>query len=174
MSIRKIEIKEYDSNWPVLFEQEKALIQQVLANVVRHIHHIGSTSVPYLAAKPIIDILLEVSSLDELDQYNESMIEIGYEPRGEFGIPRRRYFPKGGMERTHHVHAFESGDSHVVRHLVFRDYLRANPKVAKDYGELKKEVARRSNNDRDAYCDGKNDFVQEIEQKALHELAKNY
>lgn len=87
------------------------------------------------------------------------MISLGYEPMGEFGIPRRRYFPKGGNNRTHQIHAFASGDLHVMRHIAFRDYLRTNPEVAWEYGELKKNVARTCGNDIDIYCKGKDAFV---------------
>jgi GrpB-like predicted nucleotidyltransferase (UPF0157 family) len=102
------------------------------------IHHVGSTAVPGLAAKPIIDILIEVTGLEALDALHEDMKVIGYKPKGEFGIPGRRYYQKGGKQRTHQIHAFVTGDFNVTRHIAFRDYLRANSDVAREYGEVKK------------------------------------
>ena len=167
MSLRIIEVVPYDPRWPVLFEDEAALLCHALGEVAVHIHHIGSTSVPGLVAKPIIDILLEVTSLAALDALNDAMRAVGYEPRGELGIPRRRYFPKGGMDRTHQVHAFVAGDEHVTRHLAFRDYLRAHPETAREYGELKITVARDCDNDIERYCDGKDAYVKRVEAQAL-------
>jgi GrpB-like predicted nucleotidyltransferase (UPF0157 family) len=137
------------------------------------VHHIGSTAVPGLAAKPIIDIVLEVSDLAALDAHNSQMEEIGYKPRGEFGIPGRRYFQKGGDNRTHHLHAFLRGDPNVVRHIAFRDYLRRHPEVAREYGDLKRRVARTCDNDVERYCDGKDAYVKRVEAMAVKEHASN-
>jgi GrpB-like predicted nucleotidyltransferase (UPF0157 family) len=162
-----IEIVPYNPAWPKLFKMEAERLQQTLGDVAEKIHHIGSTAVKGLAAKPIVDIIIEVSSLEELDALNDRMEFIGYEPKGEFGIPRRRYFQKGGSNRTHQIHAFRSGDSHVTRHLVFRDYLRANPKIAKGYAQLKSAIAKNCENDIGRYCDGKDEYVKQLEAKAL-------
>jgi GrpB-like predicted nucleotidyltransferase (UPF0157 family) len=167
MSLRVIEVVPYNPDWPAMFEREEVLLRKTLGNVADHIHHIGSTAVPGLAAKPIIDILIEVTSLKALDDLNEKMQTLGYEPRGEFGIPRRRYFSKGGDERTHQVHAFATGDAHVDRHLAFRDYLRAHPDTAREYAELKLSVARNCNNDIERYCEGKDAYVKSLEARAL-------
>jgi len=167
MSLRVIEVVSYRPEWPAMFEQEAAELRRALGDVARHVHHIGSTSVPGLAAKPIIDILLEVTTLESLDALNPPMLALGYEPRGEFGIPRRRYYPKGGADRTHQVHAFAAGDEHVIRHLAFRDYLRAHSETAKEYGQLKMAIARECDNDIERYCDGKDAYVKAIEARAL-------
>ena len=171
MSQRIIEVVDYDSRWPELFAEEQKLLAHTLGAVVRKIHHIGSTSVEGLSAKPIIDILLEVASVAELDQLNNQMVSIGYLPKGEFGIPRRRYFQKGDVIRTHQLHAYGIGDSELVRHLAFRDYLVRNQNIADEYGRLKKEVAASCDNDIDRYCDGKDAFIKEHEAKALQALA---
>jgi GrpB-like predicted nucleotidyltransferase (UPF0157 family) len=167
MSLRKVEVVPYSNLWPELFEQEAGLLRLILGNIVLGIHHIGSTSVKNLVAKPIIDLLIEVSSLNKLDEHNFKMQSIGYEAKGEFGIPGRRYYPKGGLDRTHHVHAFQSGDAHVFRHLAFRDYLRANPLIAQEYGQLKIDVANSCGNDLGRYCDGKDEYIKKIELDAL-------
>ena len=165
--MRKIKVVDYNPLWSELFDIECAVLQNKLDNVAIAIHHIGSTSVPGLAAKPVIDILIEATSLDDLDALNEVMEDIGYEPRGENGIAGRRYFLKGGDERTHHIHAFAAGDSNITRHLSFQDYLRANKTIANEYAELKMRLAEKCNHDSKKYCDGKDRFVKTHETLAL-------
>ncbi|MGA1871720.1 MAG: GrpB family protein [bacterium] len=170
----KIQVVDYDPSWPRLFETENILLRQTLGGIVIEIHHIGSTAVPGLAAKPIIDILVEVTDLATLDARNGDMEAIGYNPKGEFGIPGRRYFQKGDDKRTHQIHAFVSGDFNVTRHIAFRDYLRSNPAVAVEYGELKKSVAKTCNNDIEKYCDGKDAYVKQHEAIAVKQKASNH
>ena len=92
-----------------------------LRGVVVALHHIGSTSIPGIFAKPIIDILLEVSDLEKLDKQSHALVALGYERLGEFGIVGRRYFRKNSASgiRTHHVHAFQTGNAEIERHLAF-------------------------------------------------------
>ena len=168
--MRKVEIVDYDHSWPVLFEKERKLLQNILGDIAKAIHHIGSTSVPGLAAKPIIDILMEVTSVNTLDGFNDELFAVGYEARGEFGIPGRRYFKKGGNDRTHHIHAFNSGDFNLTRHLAFRDYLRHHPDVASEYAALKMEIAAACNNDIYRYCEGKDVYVKRVEARAVEEM----
>ena len=168
--MRKIEVVNYNPLWPKLFAAERALLQQILGEVALEIHHIGSTSVPGLAAKPIIDILIEVTNVAILDTLQSEMISIGYQPKGEFGIVGRRYFRKGSDNRTHHIHAFASGNSNLTRHIAVRDYLRNHQNVIKEYAELKKNLAKTCNNDIDLYCDGKDAYVKRIERIALKEM----
>jgi len=172
-NMRKIEIVDYDHSWPQLFEAERDLLQQTLGDVCIKIFHIGSTAVLELAAKPIIDILIEVTDVEALDELNVEMEIIGYNPKGEFGIPGRRYFQKGDDNRSHHIHAFARGDSNVMRHIAFRDYLRTHPEVAREYGELKRNVADACENDVGKYCDGKDRFVKRIEAIAMKEISPN-
>src|SRR6056297_2564109 len=102
MSKRKIEVVEYDKNWPKLFKEEADLIREIFKDEIIEIFHIGSTSVPGLKAKPIIDIMPIVKKIEEVDKKNEDMKKIGYEPKGEYGIIGRRFFMKGGDDRSHH------------------------------------------------------------------------
>lgn len=169
--MRNIVVVEYDASWPGLFEAERELLKRALGDVAVDIHHIGSTAVAGLAAKPVIDILVEVTAVDVLDGLSSEMEAIGYEPKGEFGIPGRRYFRKGGDKRTHQVHAFTRGDFNVTRHIAFRDYLRANPEIAREYGELKRSLAETCDNDLGHYCDGKDAYVKRIEAIAVKETA---
>ncbi|WP_036768989.1 GrpB family protein [Photorhabdus australis] len=159
MKKRIIEVVEYDSQWPELYQKEANLLNNILTGNIHRIHHIGSTSVEYLAAKPIIDILVEVNDINELDNYTDIMQSHGYKAKGEFGITGRRYFQKGDNNRTHQVHAFKVGDPQITKHLAFRNYLRRHPNIAKEYGDLKKQVVEICNNDIDTYCSGKEAFI---------------
>lgn len=168
MSLRIIQVVDYRESWRDAFSQEKTRLQSSLSldNVVA-IHHIGSTSVQGLCAKPIIDILIEVNSLEALDRESHLMASLGYQVKGEFGIKGRRYFQKGSMQRSHQVHAFVAGSLAVKRHIAFRDYLIAFPEVALAYGTLKQEGAAICNNDIDVYCNHKDRFIKEHETKAM-------
>ncbi len=153
------------------FQNEKLLISDALGSeVVKAIHHIGSTSVKGLCAKPIIDILLEVNCLQRLDELSTKMEALGYLVKGEFGIEGRRYFQKGGVQRSHQVHAFKSEDPHVERHLAFRDYLSAFPEIKEQYGALKQEAVKVCGNDIEKYIAHKNDFIKYHELEALNWL----
>ena len=165
--MRKIEVVDYNPMWPEIFAKEHDVLRITLDSVAVAIHHIGSTSVPGLAAKPIIDILVEVTSLDAIDALNQGMEDLGYKPKGEFGIVGRRFFQKGDDMRTHHIHAFITGDQNIARHLAFRDYLRANQVIANEYAELKRSIAQNCNNDSQKYCDDKDSFVKKHENLAV-------
>ncbi|WP_321166916.1 GrpB family protein [Oceanobacillus kimchii] len=123
-----------------------------------------------LKAKPIIDIMPVVRDINVVHEYNQEMQEIGYEPKGENGLPGRRYFQKGGDNRSHHVHIYQIGSYEIKRHLVFRDYLREHPVEMKSYGELKERWATQYPYDIDSYINGKEHLVKEIEIKALNWL----
>ena len=164
-----IRVVAHDPAWSTKFQAEAERIAEAVGEAVVRMHHIGSTAIPQTKAKPIIDILLEVASLGDLDQKASMLEALGYEAMGEFGIPDRRYFrldDSDGM-RTHQVHAFEVGVANVVRHLAFRDYMRAHPSVAEEYGALKDRLATAHPHDRAAYMDGKDAFVKEHERRAL-------
>jgi GrpB-like predicted nucleotidyltransferase (UPF0157 family) len=166
---REVKVVPYNNDWPKMYEQEVVRLRDVLGNELLSAFHIGSTSIPGMSAKPIIDILLEVKSISRLDDYNDMMIELGYNPRGELGIPGRRYFSRNDSSgiRSHHVHAFQSGDIGLERHLAFRDYMIAHPEDAKKYARLKVDLAQEFQWDINGYCDGKDAYVSGIEQKAL-------
>lgn len=165
--MRKVEVCPYQEKWPYMFLKEAEKLRHVFKHEIIDIYHIGSTSVPGLKAKPIIDMMPVVRDITAIDSYNEKMIEIGYEPKGENGIPGRRYFQKGGDQRTHHVHVFETGSEAITRHLAFRDYLRNHPEDRHRYGELKEKLAQQFPYDIVSYIKGKEHLVREIELKAL-------
>lgn len=169
MSKRIIKVVDYQPDWIELFNKEREILCQCLGKTVVAVHHIGSTAIIGLAAKPIIDILVEVTSLEGLDKQVGKMTDNGYLAKGENGIDRRRYFQKGGVQRSHHIHAFIHKDEHVIRHLAFRDYLRNNPEIAQQYGEVKKKAAAQCNNDPLLYCQLKEEFMSHHERLALKE-----
>lgn len=164
-----IQVVSHDPVWTAMFESEASRIASAIGQTVVRIHHIGSTAIPKIKAKPIIDILLEVVSVEALDQQTPLLGALGYEVMGEFGIPGRRYFRLDDLQgtRTHQVHAFEAGVANVVRHIAFRDYMRAHPLVAEEYGALKERLANAFPHDSNAYVDGKDAFVKEHERRAL-------
>ncbi|WP_232328975.1 GrpB family protein [Metabacillus litoralis] len=167
-------ITDYNENWTQLFKKEAKLISGILKDELVKIHHIGSTAVSDLKAKPIIDMMPIVKDISNVDHFNENMIEIGYEPLGEFGINGRRYFRKGGENRTHQIHMFQY-DNHfeIERHLAVRDYLRSHKKDAIEYGKLKESLALEFSKDIEGYSNGKSDFVENLERKAIEWKREN-
>jgi len=164
---RVINVVEYDPSWNVLFETEKSALANIIGNNAVKIEHIGSTAVKGLNAKPVIDILVEVKSLVELDVLNNAIKQLGFIAKGENGISGRRYFQKGGNQRTHHVHAFQSGDINLIRHRAFKEYLIAHPTVAKEYGQIKNAAVLSCSNNINIYMVQKNEFIQKYEKIAM-------
>jgi GrpB-like predicted nucleotidyltransferase (UPF0157 family)/RimJ/RimL family protein N-acetyltransferase len=165
---RIVEVLPHNPEWVTIFTAEAEMLRSILGTEVVTVHHIGSTSIPDLKAKPIVDILLEVQDIEKVDAFNKPMRQLGYEPRGEFGLPHRRYFPKTVHgNRTHHVHTWQSGDVEIERHLAFRDYLIAHKEKAQEYGRLKEDLVAQYAGDREAYIAGKHNFCQELQRQAL-------
>lgn len=163
---RVVEVIPFDASWRSRFEEESAELRRAMGPEVLEVHHIGSTAIPGMWAKPTIDILIVVRNIDAVDSRNRSMAAIGYTAMGEFGIPGRRFFAKGGNRRSHHVHVFQSGSPEIARHIAFRDYLIAHPREATRYAELKRLLAREFGSDIDSYCRGKEQCIREVEAKA--------
>ena len=164
---RNIIVVPYDPHWAELYEQEKQALCAVFGQDLLEIYHIGSTSIPGIKAKPVIDILPVVKDIQRVDDFNDEMAKLGYEAMGEYGIPGRRYFRKGTEEKhSHHVHAFQQGSPEIARHVNFCAYLRAHPEDAKRYSDLKEELAKRYPHDIGAYSDGKDALIAELDQKA--------
>ncbi|WP_347860900.1 GrpB family protein [Salimicrobium sp. PL1-032A] len=165
--MRQVNVVTYNEAWPKQFESEARSIQAAMNHTPAFIHHIGSTSVPELPAKPIIDMMPIVAHIDEVDHYNDAMKHLGYEAMGTYGIEGRRFFRKGGDSRTHHVHVFEAGSPEAERHLAFRDYLINRPDVAFSYGTLKRGLAEIYPEDMEAYISGKAEWIQRTEAEAI-------
>ncbi len=154
-------IAEYDPAWPALFEREWGLIAGVLGDLADAIEHIGSTAVPGLGAKPIIDILIAVRTLAEGERCIRPLEPLGHEYKGEMGIPGRLYFRKLTQgRRSSQLHMVEHGCDFWERHILFRDYLRRQPREAQAYYELKVRLAERFGTDRLGYNEAKTEFIE--------------
>jgi GrpB-like predicted nucleotidyltransferase (UPF0157 family) len=169
-----VSVVPYDPAWPRMFEEEKRhLLEGLPQDLIRRIEHFGSTAIPGLAAKPIVDVLVEVGSLQETRARIAPVLEAeGYDyfwraTHGESGPPFYAWFIKRNSAgvRTHHIHMVESDFEHWDR-LFFRDYLIDHLKTAKEYEALKLELARDYPNDRVAYTKGKTEFVVRVTQVA--------
>ncbi|WP_339229279.1 GrpB family protein [Oceanobacillus sp. FSL K6-2867] len=165
--MRKVEVCSYTEQWTYMFAKEAEKLKPIFGNQLLDIHHIGSTSIQGLKAKPVIDIMPVVKEINLVEKFNEEMKRIGYEAKGENGIPGRRYFQKEGSNRTHHVHIFQVGSDEIKRHLAFRDYLRSHPDLKEAYGALKENLAKQFPYDMESYINGKDHFVKEMEAKAV-------
>lgn len=161
----RIEIAEYDPRWPALYEEERARVAAALGALIASIEHIGSTSVPGLSAKSIIDLLVTMPRLGPVDPYVEALGSLGYTYFPVLGNAERYTFGKGDPH-THHLHIVQHGSEEHLRPLAFRDYLRTHPDDARRYATLKRELAARFPGDRSAYLQGKTAFVREIDARA--------
>jgi GrpB-like predicted nucleotidyltransferase (UPF0157 family) len=165
--VRKVEVVPFSKQWATAFRNEADNIKAIFREECVEIHHIGSTSIPGMHAKPIIDIMIEVQDIEKVDRFNAKMAKLGYEAMGEHGIAKRRFFRKGGDERTHHVHVFQTGSEHIERHLAFKEYMVAHPNKAKEYSKLKQTLAQQFPFAIESYIEGKAPFIKKAEQEAL-------
>ncbi len=164
---RKVIVKPYDPDWAFQFLSESEILSNILKDEILSIHHIGSTAIPGIEAKPIIDILVEVKDISQIDRYNDELSAHGYIAKGEYGISGRRFLIKGSeTERSCHIHIFQVGNSEISRHLDFRDYMINHVGDAAAYGHLKQALASQFPEDIKNYCAGKDQFIKEIDRKA--------
>lgn len=163
----KVRLSEYDENWVRMFEEEAQFLRELFGDEISEIEHFGSTSVPGMKAKPVIDMMCLVKDIKKIDAFNDSMRLLEYDVAGEWGIQGRRLFRKGGENRTHHIHVYQSDNLQIKRHLVFRNYLRTHPEEVEQYSCLKEELAQRYE-DTAYYSKAKKPFVNELEQRALN------
>jgi GrpB-like predicted nucleotidyltransferase (UPF0157 family) len=153
----------YDRSWPASFEAERAAIAEAIDDwIVGGIHHVGSTAVPGLEAKPVIDILAGVRSLDESRACFEPLARLDYLYAPYLPDEMHWFCKPHPSRRTHHLHLVPVGSRRYADELAFRDRLRADPKVAAEYLALKRDLARRFAHDREAYTDSKSDFVDRV------------
>ncbi|MES2212501.1 MAG: GrpB family protein [Pseudomonadota bacterium] len=166
MTQRTIDVVPYNPAWPQQFAEEAKRLHNALGNNCVEVLHIGSTAVPGLAAKPLIDLLPVVRDIRSVDVCNPAMEALGYMCMGEHGMLFRRFFQKGhGPNKTRNVHVFEQGNSEITRHALFRDWMRTHEDDKQAYAALKQHLAQTCPNDITAYCLGKSDFVTQIDVK---------
>lgn len=171
---RKIEVTQYDPAWVKRYEKEAAILRHIFKSASPHVHHIGSTSVPDMKAKPTIDILTVVSAETDIPFFDQPMSKEGYDCRGECldavipGTPGRFYYVrKRGVEHLTHVHVCAAGHYQINEYLTFRDYLRTHPEKATLYARKKTELAARFTHDNISYMNGKGAFVNALIKEAL-------
>ncbi len=152
-------VVEYDPQWPRTFETLRAPIVAALGGVALAVEHIGSTSVPGLAAKPIIDIDIIVRSRNDFPAAALRLASLGYRHRGNLGIEDREAFESPAHLPAHHLYLCSLGSGALENHLAVRDHLRRNEAAAIQYGELKMRLADRFPKDIDSYVSGKTDFI---------------
>ena len=171
--INPIRVVDYDPKWPTVFADLSRVISGFLGELVLAAEHVGSTSVPGLAAKPIIDFDVVVESRRTISEAIERLARLGYIHQGDLGVPGREAFRHGGDEEvprdgsgtkwpTHNLYLCAQDSEALAEHLAFRDYMRQNPREAAVYADLKRELAKRFPHDMDAYVEGKTEFVQGI------------
>ena len=161
----QIQLLAYESRWRTLFLEERDQLQASIGEYVLDIQHIGSTSIPGMPAKPILDIGIAITNFEEDVRCIQPMEKLGYTYKGENGISRRHYFVKG-VPRTHHVHMVEIESEDWKSYLLFRDYLIKNPETARSYERLKQKLAKQFVTERAAYQAGKDSFIKAVLHKA--------
>jgi GrpB-like predicted nucleotidyltransferase (UPF0157 family) len=155
----RVEVKEYDPEWPRMFERIRGHARPAVQHAAMSLEHVGSTSVPGLCAKPVIDACIVVASRRDIPHVVKALKRIGYLHRGDLGVPDREAFEQPASLPKHHLYASHRGSLSLKNHLCVRDYLRAQPEAALEYGDLKAMLAKRFPDDIDSYVAGKTEFI---------------
>lgn len=163
---KRVVVVAYDPAWPAVFREVAGPIREALGEAARRLDHIGSTAVPGLAAKSIIDIQVSVASLEPLDAYRLPLEGLGYVCRAENPERTKRYFREPPGERRTHIHVRKAGSWGEQFALLFRDYVRAHPEAARRYAELKRRLAGEYREDGHGYTEAKGPFIWETMREA--------
>jgi GrpB-like predicted nucleotidyltransferase (UPF0157 family) len=168
-----IEVVPYDPAWPAQFQRERQRIAAALGDAAVAIEHIGSTAVPGLASRPIVDVMVGVEDVERSGQAVAGLIDLGFDylPELEAQLPKQRYFRKPAPTAVH-VHMVERGSAAFERHLLLRDYLRTHPEAVQEYSRLKRGLVLRFHHDRKAYVEGKAGFVEAVAAAASREAGR--
>ena len=165
---KKVKLLSYKPGWKRLYKKEEELLRSSIGKYIEDIQHIGSTAIPGVKAKPIIDIAIGVKSLEVGEKCIKPLEKLGYEYRQDAGLKGRHFFAKGGKKnRTHYIHIEKINSQFWKNHILFRNYLRKHKKAVKEYNELKEKLAEKYRDDRDAYTVEKAIFIQKILKKSL-------
>jgi GrpB-like predicted nucleotidyltransferase (UPF0157 family) len=156
-----VAIADYDPRWPETFAAVHSQLAGVLGPLAQRIEHVGSTAVPGLPAKPIIDLDVVIATPADLPEVIRRLHTIGYHHQGDLGIPGREAFTSPADAPAHHLYVCPADSPELARHLAFRDCLRTHPEQAHAYAELKRSLAERFRTDRDAYSHGKTSFIEQ-------------
>ena len=165
-----VELEDYNYSWKDDYLKEEKLLKELLGNRIIEIHHIGSTSIEGLKAKPIIDILIVIDSLNNISEIEEILSKYDYHNRGQQGVPDRYFFAKGPEEaRTHYIHFVEPKSNTYYNQVYFKKYLIEHPEYIKKCCDLKQQLALKYADDRPKYTQGKNEFITDVIKKAKDE-----
>lgn len=167
-----VELSDYTTRWHDDFIEQREVLNNIFGDDAISIEHVGSTAIPGLKAKPIIDIQVSVADLEVALKHKEELENVGYEFRGNAGVEGRYFFAKGDPEnRTHYLHVEPYHSSNWETHIYFRDYLLEHPEAVTEYQELKEDLAKKFPEDRKSYTAGKNEFITNILEKARKEYS---
>lgn len=168
-----VELEEYNIEWVKSFEKEKKLLEEVLKDKIISVEHVGSTSIPNLKSKPIIDICVGVKNLEDAVTFEKILEPYDYHFKGHQGVEDRYFYAKGPEEnRTHYIHFEEVGSDSYQNHILFRDYLIHHPEYVKQYQALKEDLALKYPEERKKYTTGKSDFIKTVINLAKKEKYK--
>lgn len=162
----KVRLSEFDSSWKKSFKDECDVMTRIFGDEIVSFEHFGSTSVPGMKAKPVVDMMILVRDINQVNKYDAQLESLGYDVAGEWGIEGRRLLRKGGDNRSHHIHIYQHDHPEVYRHLVVRDYLTEKPEEVKSYSDFKEKLASKYDDTRE-YSKAKKEFVSELEKRAI-------
>ncbi len=167
---REFFLAKYDDKWVEIFEHTAKQLKNIFGPELIEIHHIGSTSIPGMLAKPQIDILMEVKDLDQIEKYYSEMERSGFKPMGRKYTrrPDSEYFVKDSLDgkRLISIHAYQVGNAEIENKLIFRDYLRENETARSSYIDKKRELYKKYRNDYPSYRAGKFDIIEKLKNEA--------
>ncbi|KXX88042.1 MULTISPECIES: GrpB family protein [Bacillus] len=156
----KVFLVPWTEEWEIEFMKEKQIIEEQIGEHILAIHHIGSTSIPYLSAKPIIDIAIELENYTDGIHFIKKLELLNYKYRKEV-LPERYYFNKS-EPRTHQIHIYEQGNTYLIEQLQFRDYLKDNKTARMQYEQLKNQLSQANPTDKHKYAEDKTNFITSI------------
>ncbi len=166
----KVELLPHDPAWADLAAAEARSLAGALGSLLLAVHHVGSTAIAGIRAKPVVDLLPVVANVNRLYEFRDRFLGLGYEWWGEYGLPGRRYCTKddpASGRRLFQLHCYEQGSPEVTRHLAFRDFMRAHPEEAAAYERVKVDCQKRNGGSSHAYSDCKGPWIAEAEKRAL-------
>lgn len=162
-----VKLSPHCEEWHKLFAMEAERLTEAAGKFALAVEHVGSTAICGISAKPIIDIMLGVREIADVGHIIQPFENLGYVYRGENGIPNRHYFRKGSPLRTHHLHVVAIESDLWRNHILFRDHLRKHPQIAAQYENLKRELAQTHIENREAYTEGKTEFIENVLKAAI-------